>query len=380
MTSVGKIVYRLAVLALGAGALASSLAARAQVSSGPPPGGLQVAAAPSALDDPVVKRCRLLAARRTDPNIPPMETAVENAASRLMPGPVLDAVATCRAALAAHPNEPRVIIAQYIASEALSMMALGLKFPDSEAEALKALQAILNVPGSPGGAGGAMFKQISAFYVASAYEYGVGTRPDRAAAMKWYAVAAEAGDAISKRELARLKAAPPAAPAQAALHVDSPPAVLDDPVVKRCRLLAARRTDPDVAPMLTAVEQAAQELRFEPVFDAVATCRAALAAHPNEPKVIIAHYNASEALSLLALGVKLPDSEAEALAFALHEAANESEDMGKQLLAFYIASAYEHGIGTKPDRAAAMKWYAVGAEAGDAISKRELARLQAAKP
>jgi TPR repeat protein len=157
--------------------------------------------------------------------------------------------------------------------------------------------------------------------------------------------------------------------------------VLDDPVVKRCRLLAARRTDPKIDPIQTAVENAAFAFRTEIVLDAVAICRAALAAYPNEPKVIIAHYNASEALSMLALGLKFPDSEADALTLALQEEAKEAAgSIAKQMLGFYIASAYDYGVGTRPDRAAAMKWYAVGAEAGDAIAKRELARLQAAKP
>jgi TPR repeat protein len=70
----------------------------------------------------------------------------------------------------------------------------------------RALQEVANVPG---GQDGGMLKQALAFYVASAYQYGVGTRPDRAAAMKWYAVAADAGDPISRRELARLQAARP---------------------------------------------------------------------------------------------------------------------------------------------------------------------------
>ena len=380
-----KTMPRLAALALGGAALAYGPSVWAQVPPGSVQEGLHVGSPPSVLDDPVVKRCRLLAARRTDPKITPGFTAVENAAMELRLEPVFDAVATCRAALAAYPNEPKVIIAHYTASEALSTLVFGLKFSDSAAEALTlTLQGLLNVPGGPDGPGGAMMKQMMAFYVASASEYGVGAKPDRAAAMKWYAVAAEAGDAISKRELARLQAAKPSGPPPVGLHVDSPSSVLDDPVVKHCRLLAARRTDPNIEPESTAVEKALYEFKLEPVFDAVATCRAALAAYPNEPKVIIAHYNASEALSMLALGLKFPDSETEALALALQEMANvpggPDAGMLKQALAFYAASAYEYGVGTRPDRAAAMKWYAVAAEAGDAISKRELARLQAARP
>jgi hypothetical protein len=369
---------KIAAFAVGAAALAYGVSAQAQVGAGPAPEGLHVGSPPAVLDDPVVKRCRLLAARRTDPNAFP-DPAVEKAAMMFQIEPVLDAVAVCRAALAAYPNEPKVIVAHYNASDALSMLLFGLNFPDSEAEAFRRLQGLADPPGSPGGAGSAMFKQMAAFYVASAYEYGVGTKPDRAAAMKLYAVAAEAGDAISKRELARLQAAP-SGPAQVALHIDSPPSVLDDPVVKRCRLLAARRTDPKIAPMSTAVEEATFVFQTETVLDAVTNCRAALAAYPNEPKVIIAHYNASEALSMLALGLKFPDSEADALALALQEVAKEPDGMVKQMLAFYIASAYEYGVGATPDRSAAIKWYTVGAEAGDAIAKRELARLQSARP
>jgi len=171
------------------------------------------------------------------------------------------------------------------------------------------------------------------------------------------------------------------ASAQEGLHVGSPPAVLNDPVVQRCRLLAARRMDPKVHPLTTAAEEAAMAFRLPPLFDAVAACRAALAIYPNEPKVIIAHYNASEALSALALGLKFPDDEGQALALALQQVAKEAPGGGivTQLLGFYLGSAYEYGVGTKPDRAAAMKWYAVAAEAGDPISKRELMRLQGNK-
>ena len=165
------------------------------------------------------------------------------------------------------------------------------------------------------------------------------------------------------------------------LHVGSPPAVLDDPVVKRCRVIAARRMDPTLDPLTTAVDVAARLLELAPVFDAVATCRAALAAYPNEPKVIIAQYNASEALSVLTLGVRFPDSEEQALAQVLREAdkTENSTGIGGQLVGFFLGSAYEYGIGTRPDRAAAKKWYAVAAAAGDPISKRELARLEGAR-
>ena len=171
------------------------------------------------------------------------------------------------------------------------------------------------------------------------------------------------------------------------LHVSSP-SVLSDPVVQRCRLLAGRRVDPKLDSMSTMVERAAAMFELEPVFDAVAACRAALVRYPNEPKVIIAESNASDYLSTMVLGLKFPDADEQAFALVL-EAGNQAlsnanrpsnDAIFRRMNGFYLGSAYEYGVGTKPDRAAAMKWYAFAAEAGDAISKRELARLQGAKP
>jgi TPR repeat protein len=51
----------------------------------------------------------------------------------------------------------------------------------------------------------------------------------------------------------------------------------------------------------------------------------------------------------------------------------------KELLAFYLGSADQYGVRTRPDRAEAMKWYSDAAGAGNAISKRALARRQAAR-
>jgi len=165
----------------------------------------------SVLNDPVVQRCRLLAGRRVDPKLDSMSTAVERAAAMFELAPVFDAVAACRAALARYPNEPKVIIAESNASDYLSALMLGLKFPDSDEQAfalvLQVGNAALTSADRP--ANDAMFRQMEGFYLGSAYEYGVGTKPDRAAAMKWYAFAADAGDAISKRELARLQGAKP---------------------------------------------------------------------------------------------------------------------------------------------------------------------------
>ncbi len=166
------------------------------------------------------------------------------------------------------------------------------------------------------------------------------------------------------------------------LRVESPPSVLADPTVRRCRLMAVRGVDPAANAGSSPVETAASYFRVEPVFDAVATCRAALAAYPSEPAVIIAQYNASEALKMLALGLKLPDREDEVFGLALSAADGSGIASGlvAQLVAFLIASDYEWGVGTKPDRQAAMKWYARAAQAGSRIAEREFKRLQVANP
>jgi hypothetical protein len=160
------------------------------------------------------------------------------------------------------------------------------------------------------------------------------------------------------------------------LHIDSPPSVLNDPIVKRCRLLAARRMDPTLDSFTTAIDRAVANLEIAPIFDAVSTCRAALMAYPNEPKIIIAHDNASEHLSARMFGLNFPDADEQALALALQIAGKKESatGTGAQLVGFFLGSAYEYGVGTEPNRAAAIKWYTLAAEAGDPISKRELAR------
>jgi TPR repeat protein len=164
------------------------------------------------------------------------------------------------------------------------------------------------------------------------------------------------------------------------LHVRSSAEVRNDPAVANCRQLAARRVDSTQDSVSTVVEKAMFELRTEVILDAVARCRVALALYPNEPDVIVAHYNASEALLTIMLGMKFPDSEEAAFAIALETARQQTAGFGLMLVAFYVASAYEYGIGTKPDLAEATKWYGVAANAGDPISKRELTRLQTSGP
>jgi TPR repeat protein len=155
---------------------------------------------------------------------------------------------------------------------------------------------------------------------------------------------------------------------------------LDDPVVKRCLYFGLRRQNPQLSAAETTVDQAAAFLNTEVVLDGVATCRAAIAAFAGEPKVIIAHYTAAEALSLLLFGLKeFPVTDEQGIAKAVAVSAAEKKGFMAQLAGFYLGSAYEYGIGTKADMSEAMKWYDYAANAGDKISARELNRIRATK-
>jgi hypothetical protein len=83
--------------------------------------------------------------------------------------------------------------------------------------------------------------------------------------------------------------------AQTSLPIESTPAVLNDPVVQNCRMLAAPRFDPKFPgnASLTRVGREAALLNLDVVEAAVAACRIALAKYPSDPKVPIAHDTAS---------------------------------------------------------------------------------------
>ena len=175
-------------------------------------------------------------------------------------------------------------------------------------------------------------------------------------------------------------AQPEPTPASDGLHTRSPHSVLD-PIVQRCRALALTRRHDDGL-FLTEVERAGNMVDLPTVFDAAAVCRQALSAHPTDRALIIAESNASFFLSLTTLGVGFPDSDEEAVLQALKNVENKGNRsrIETQILGFYLGSAYEYGVGIRRDRTEAAKWYAMAAQAGDPISKRELARLQRAQP
>lgn len=112
--------------------------------------------------------------------------------------------------------------------------------------------------------------------------------------------------------------------------------------------------------------------------EAAAECRAALAAFPAEPKVIIAHYNAMEAIHLILFGINsMPDTDATAVAKVRALGADGSLGFLATLIGIYLGTAYEYGVGTPADASEAASWYRKAAEAGDPTATRELARLLA---
>ena len=176
-------------------------------------------------------------------------------------------------------------------------------------------------------------------------------------------------------------AQPEPIPVSDGLHTRSPQSVLNDPIVQRCRSLALTRRHDDGL-FLTEVERAGNMVDLPTVFDGAAVCRQALSAHPTDRALIIAENNASFSLSLITLGVGFPDSDEEAVLQALKNVENHGNRsrIETQMLGFYLGSAYEYGVGIRRDRTEAAKWYAMAAQAGDPISKRELARLQKTQP
>ena len=114
---------------------------------------------------------------------------------------VFEIAADCRLALQAAPTDKRIIIAEYLAAEALTMLAAGVKAPTNDAAIFASVvQECGKVQQSH-----KMMQSICAFYMGSAYEYGVGVKADKDVAWKWYLLAGEAGSKIALREAARLE-------------------------------------------------------------------------------------------------------------------------------------------------------------------------------
>jgi hypothetical protein len=146
-----------------------------------------------------------MAYRRENPKLAsnPLATTVENAAQLLDVETVADGFAVCRRAFAAFPSEPKLIIANHTATDALSVILFGIEgFPKTDAEAVAKARNLAE------GKGGSdkFLVPLAGVLLGTAYEYGIGTAKDRGEAFRWYRFAADAGSKTGKRELERLSA------------------------------------------------------------------------------------------------------------------------------------------------------------------------------
>lgn len=130
-----------------------------------------------------------------------MTTPLNDAFALLQIERVFEIAADCRFALQAAPTEKRIIIAEYLAAEALTILAVGVKAPTNDA----AIYASVVQECSKVQQAQKMMQSICAFYMGSAYEYGVGVKADKGVAWKWYLLAGQAGSKIALREASRLE-------------------------------------------------------------------------------------------------------------------------------------------------------------------------------
>jgi len=149
-----------------------------------------------------------------------------------------------------------------------------------------------------------------------------------------------------------------------------------DPRAAACIALALGKPDPANGFDQNALAYVAATFDVTPVFDALATCRIALRAFPAEPKVIVAHYNAAFTLAILLFGYNdFPQTDEDAVQKARVVAAGD-KGFARRMAYFFLGSACEYGVGTPLDLKEAAKWYGLGAELGDTIAARELARIR----
>ncbi|MDP1591630.1 MAG: SEL1-like repeat protein [Prosthecobacter sp.] len=142
-------------------------------------------------------RCADSALRKEGRDITPLN----NSFALLNLEPIFEAVADCRFALRAMPTDKQMIIAEHFAGEALTILVIGMKAPtDAEAIFASAMRECAKVQRTD------TFQQrFCAFFMGSAYEYGVGVKADSNIAWKWYLLAGQTGSKIALREAARLE-------------------------------------------------------------------------------------------------------------------------------------------------------------------------------
>jgi hypothetical protein len=161
----------------------------------------------AAIHDPRAVACIELGVRGEGPDSGSQKnmygSAVEMAAATLNIAALEDAFAKCRLAFRAFPSEPKVVVAHYATESSVAIILFGLKNPPTTDEAAldDAIKSLAAASADTFG------RRLANFFIGSDYEFGVGTTPDLAKASAAYRSAAEAGDTIAPRELARLASA-----------------------------------------------------------------------------------------------------------------------------------------------------------------------------
>ncbi|MFG1413964.1 SEL1-like repeat protein [Xanthobacter sp. VTT E-85241] len=147
----------------------------------------------------------------------------------------------------------------------------------------------------------------------------------------------------------------------------------NDPAALKCIHMAVDGSQG----LSNALFNALNAFKFELITEIVANCRAVAAEFPNDKRLIVAGFQSTFYITSMAIGVpEIKDGQIipEKSISQLESQTSSATDLKN--VGFYIASAYEYGIGAPQSKQEAEKWYAKAAAAGDKVSERELARLQ----
>ncbi len=160
-----------------------------------------------------------------------------------------------------------------------------------------------------------------------------------------------------------------------------PSGLADAEAHKRCLELTAGGAGTSDKPTGSRIERAFREFGLEVLIDGIASCRAATAASPQDKNLSAGAIQATKLFKLLIIGTgNANKSENEIFAMLAADALKlKKPNAGTPMVTmvgFYLGSAYEYGKGTEVNKAKAIEWYEVAANAGSKIAARELKRIR----
>lgn len=153
----------------------------------------------------------------------------------------------------------------------------------------------------------------------------------------------------------------------------------DAQAIEDCLELGTRRAAKPGDEPLSDIEVATYMFRTEVVHDAAALCNRARKLRPDDAKVVAAQEICMQMVRILVFGLNGPKDDERGFGQAFVIASTERKKIPGAWAKFYLGLAFEYGLGTKPDRLAAIHWYGAAERDGDMIAARERARLQATK-